>query len=704
SDLLGLGLAKIREGDLKPGRAEIEIATSLDPNNALIRSYLGKAYFEEKRDKQAMAEFAIAKELDSLDPTSYFYDAIRKQSVNRPVEALQDLQKSIELNDNRAVYRSRLLLDEDLAARSASLGRIYRDLGFQQRALVEGWESVNTAPSDYSGHRFLADTYSALPRHEIARVSELLQSQLLQPINVTPIQPRLAESDLLIVEGAGPADPAFNEFNPLFLRNRLALQASGVAGENDTRGGEVVQSGVWGRASYSVGAFRYKTDGFRENNDLDQELYNVFAQVSLTHKTSVQGEFRSRDIESGDLEILFDPNQFSPNLERELDTQTYRLGFHHAFKPNSKVIASIITQDIDESFRDTIDSMATIDDKLDTEGFSAELQHLFRSERFNIITGLGHVDGNLKRERLVDFALPFIPDTLTLEDIDSRHTNLYAYAQLKNPSKITVTGGLSYDEFDDGRTDRDQVNPKFGLTWGFTPATTLRLAIFRVLTRTLISDQTVEPTQVAGFNQFFDDVSGTDTWLYGGGLDHSLSASVYGGLQFSLRELDVPFRETPPPPAPPRIRRTDWEEWLGRVYLYWAAHPWLATSVEYRYENFDRSAEFPGTGLFTDLETQRVSLGGNFFHPSGFFARVKGTYVDQDGEFVDPSLPTPVDDEDQFWVFDASVGYRLPKRYGVLNIEVKNIFDEDFRFQDTDPANPSISPERLVLLRFTLSF
>ena len=54
---------------------------------------------------------------------------------------------------------------------------------------MEGYKSVNTDPTDFSGHRFLADTYAALPRHEIARVSELLQSQLLQPINITPIQP-----------------------------------------------------------------------------------------------------------------------------------------------------------------------------------------------------------------------------------------------------------------------------------------------------------------------------------------------------------------------------------------------------------------------------------------------------------------------------------------------------------------------------------
>ena len=85
-----------------------------------------------------------------------------------------------------------------------------------------------------------------LPRHEIARVSELLQSQLLQPINITPVQPRLAESNLLILSGAGPADLSFNEFNPLFNRNRFALQASGVAGSNSTLGDELVQSGVWG--------------------------------------------------------------------------------------------------------------------------------------------------------------------------------------------------------------------------------------------------------------------------------------------------------------------------------------------------------------------------------------------------------------------------------------------------------------------------
>ncbi|MFO7713102.1 FecR domain-containing protein, partial [Desulfosarcina sp.] len=103
---LGNGLAMIRDGQLAEGRAEIEVAASLNPNNSLTRSYLGKAFYEEKRIGLDEREFEIAKELDPNDPTPHFYNAIAKQTTNRPVEALQDMEKAIELNDNRAVYRS----------------------------------------------------------------------------------------------------------------------------------------------------------------------------------------------------------------------------------------------------------------------------------------------------------------------------------------------------------------------------------------------------------------------------------------------------------------------------------------------------------------------------------------------------------------------------------------------------------------------
>ena len=287
-----MGLAKIREGDLKEGGREIEIAASLDPNNSLIRSYLGKVYYEEKRGKIDGEEFAIAKKLDPKDPTPWFYDAIAKQTTNRPVEALRDMQKAIELNDNRAVYRSKLQLDSDSAARSSSLARIYNDLGFQQRALAEGYNSVNTDPTNYSAHRFLADSYSVLPRHEIARVSELMISQLLQPTNITPIQPQAAESNLFLISSQGPSATGFNTYNPLFNRNQATVQASGMAGSNSTWNGEGIVSGIYNKLSLSAGYNGFKTDGWRENSDQEDKIGNIFAQWEITPKTSIQAEYR----------------------------------------------------------------------------------------------------------------------------------------------------------------------------------------------------------------------------------------------------------------------------------------------------------------------------------------------------------------------------------------------------------------------------
>jgi hypothetical protein len=206
------------------------------------------------------------------------------------VAALHDLQRSIALNDNRAVYRSRMLLDKDLAVRSVSLSSIYSDLGFEKMALVDGAKSSTNDPSNYSAHRFLSDIYASQSRHEIARVSELLQSQLLQPLNGNPLHPQTTQNDLNIFRDAGLSGPTFNEYTPLFNRNQTTLSASGLAGGRDTWGDEVVVSGLWNKVSGSVGGMHYETDGFRENNDQEQDIFNLFSQMSLSPQTNLMVE------------------------------------------------------------------------------------------------------------------------------------------------------------------------------------------------------------------------------------------------------------------------------------------------------------------------------------------------------------------------------------------------------------------------------
>jgi len=709
---LGLGLATIRDGDVEAGRKEIEIAASLDPNNSLIRSYLGKAYYEEKRGKTAATQFSMAKELDPNDPTPYFYDAILKQSVNRPVEALHDLQKSISLNDNRSVYRSRLLLDEDLAARSASLGRIYDDLGFQQLALVEGWKSVNTDPANYSAHRFLADSYAALPRHQIARVSELLQSQLLQPININPVQPLLAQKNLFILEGAGPSSPSFNEFNPLFNRDRLALQASGVTGEQSTRGGEVIQSAVAGNFSYSAGLLNFYTDGFRPNNDNKLSIFDLFAQASLSYKTSVQAEFRRTTRDNGYPILHFDPNAFLPGFRQDLEYYYWRLGGHHAFSPSSQIIVSGIYENNEYTQTVTDDSSPfpyTATSYTTEDIYNIELQHLLSKERFSTISGAGWTEVNRDIVNEVEIILP--PPLPPIEEStpipnDVHHINLYLYSQIHYPENVTWTIGGSadfLDETQEGSSDRSQFNPKVGVVWTPLPGTTFRAAAFRTMSGTLItSGQTIEPTQVAGFNQFFDDPGlGTKAWRYGAAVDQKFSEAVYGGVEYSQRDLDVPFTFFAPP-EPQVVEWFDSKERLGRAYLYWTPDRRVSLSGEYHYERIDNKTTTIA-GDYTYIEIQRVPLGLGFFHPSGVFFRLKETYFKQTGEFLAPFAFALEPGSSSFWITDAAIGYRLPKRLGIATLEGRNLFDREFNYRDPDPGNPSIQPGRTVFFKITIS-
>jgi tetratricopeptide (TPR) repeat protein len=704
---LGLGLAKIREGDLDEGRRDIELAASLDPNSSIVRSYLGKAYYEEKRMPLDEHQYSIAEELDPKDPTPWFYDAIAKQTTNRPVEALQDLQKAIELNHNRVVYRSRLSLDSDLAARSASLGRIYTDLGFQQLALVEGWKSVNTDPTNYSAHRFLADSYAAVPRHEIARVSELLQSQLLQPINTTPIQPHLAESNLFLISAQGPAALSFNEFNPIFNRNGLTFQTTGLIGEHSTYAGEGILSGIYQKTSFSVGGFHFATDGFRENADQRDEIANVFVQQEVTPDTSIQAEYRYRDLEQGDVQQRFFPGDFFSALRNEEERHTFRLGARHAFSPGSILLGSFIYKDADARVRnnDFPERGSSIDFKVPENAFSVELQHLFRSRYLNLQTGGGYFDVDSKGDVTSRFPGPDPIESESVIDQDLQHFNAYAYAYVNLLKNVTATLGLSFDSLSgDEDVNKGQVNPKFAITWTPFAGTTLRAALFRTLKRTLINDQTLEPTQVAGFNQLFDDADLTEAWRYGGAIDQKLTKKMFAGVEVSKRDLTVPFPLDVSDDGASVVRReANWDEYLGRAYFLWTPHPQLALRADYRFERFDRDERFEA-GV-RELDTHRVLIGMSLFDPSGLSASLTPTYWNQDGTFEGFFDHTVVrSGRDDFWTVDAAISYRLPKRYGFISVGATNLLDEEFNFFEVDFENPTIQPTRTIFARVTLAF
>jgi tetratricopeptide (TPR) repeat protein len=693
---LGLGLALFRRNRTDAAVAEMRKATLLDPKVSLYNSYLGKAYYEVKDDRLAQKYLTEAKQLDPHDPTPHYYDAIRQQSVNRPVEAVESLQRSIELNDDRGVYRSRLLLDEDRAARAATLGRVYNEVGFTELGLREGWQSVDRDPTNYSAHRLLADSYAALPGIEAARTSELLQAQLLQPINITPVSPRMAETKLLM-PSAGPITPSLYEFNPLFVRNRPTLFFSGLGGNQDTWGDELVVSGLTDRFAYSLGQLHYQSDGYRPNNDLENNLYNLFVQTAVTPDFSLQAEYRHRETISGYLESNFD-GFFGRSLRRNLDQDTARIGARYSLSPQTTVIASIIHTD-----RDSISSSSISNFTLENrqKGTQAEAQLLYKAEPFNMITGFG----------------AYSLDVGETDEIGTNNTQqiAYSYANIKIPDNVIWTVGLSYESDESPFANLNELNPKFGVQWAVTDRVSLRAAAFKTVKRALAFEQTIEPTQVAGFNQLTDYVDTTVAKNYGVALDARFSDRFFGGLEALRRYTDVPLGELSHPESYEVINN---KEDFYSAYLYWLpSHNWaLSASLRYEKLEADQDCAFCLFLYPAELKTFSLPASVQYFDPSGFFAGLGITYVNQDIQAIDrpSSIPrsftlTPTQNE-EFTLVDVGLGYRLPKRWGIVALQVNNVFDQEFHYQDysfqtgTSAINPVYVPERTIVGRLILNF
>ena len=715
---LGLGLAIIREGKLVEGREQIEIAVALDPTNSLIRSYVGKAYYEEntkERDQLAGAQFGIAKQIDDKDPTPWFYEAILKQSQNGPLQSLGDLQMSSDLNDNRAVFRSRLLLDQDQATRQVSLARTYSELGFEQRAVSEAAKSLSADPANFSSHRFLSDTYSAIDRHEIARVSELLQAQLLQPLNMNPVATSAPFTDLYVLSSTGTTGSYLDDYSQLFERNGLRLTASGLAGELRTRSDEIIVSALTDKVAMSVGQYYYASDGFRANNDSTNKIYNAFVQFAPDEAVSFQAEYRKRQTNHGDITLNFDPSLYAPQDRFDIDQETTRLGFRITPSPSIRIIGSAINnRRAENQFLFFTSPDITLDGNFN--GTSQELQAQYIRPGFNLIAGAGHA----AEDRVISAAFDFTkvigmaclpPDfpCSAISEKEVQQDNGYLYTNFGLSPDLTLTLGLSHGEFADGTTDLRKWNPKAGLQWTASEFVHLRGAAFSTLKRSLVVGQTIEPTQIAGFTQFFDDFNGTESNVYAAGLDLQFNRSLQASIEGMHRDLKLGpelFGFTLAD-APSQRQSED----IVHATLNWTVRQDTIVTIGYLLNNFRWNDPTIPVEAITDLpvvvRTASVPVSLRLFPNQAVYGQFTGTYVSQELQrFVGaPSLSG----RSEFVTVDVRAGYLLPRRTGAIGIEVKNLFNEHFFFQDdnyrtSEYRTPAFIPTRTAFLKVWLVF
>jgi outer membrane receptor protein involved in Fe transport len=237
------------------------------------------------------------------------------------------------------------------------------------------------------------------------------------------------------------------------------------------------------------------------------------------------------------------------------------------------------------------------------------------------------------------------------------------------------------------------VEAKFGFTWEPRDNLSLRAAYFESVVRPQYLEQTIEPTQVAGFNQLYFVGEGAELKEFGFGVDAKLKNSVTVGADYTRKDIQVPWNV-----IIGEDFYDDIEHEVSHAYLHWTATDKLGLRIAYEHDRFT------GTLSPQVLKTNRFPLSINYYWPSGLLLKLEAMHVKQK-----ITRNGNEHDQDSFWNVDAVAGYRFPKRYGKVEIIAKNIFDESFSYYDAgyhinEIASPQHLPERQLFVRFSLNF
>jgi tetratricopeptide (TPR) repeat protein len=651
---LGRGLVKLHRNDVEGGETDLLSAASVEPQRALYRSYLGKAYGNVGDTSHATKELDLAKRFDPNDPTAWFYSALLNQQNNQINEAIRELEKSKDLNNNRSLYRSQLKLDEDQAVRSANLANIYKDAGMVDVSVREAGRAVNEDYANYSAHLFLANSYDETRdpkfvtlRLETAANSEYLIANLLAPVSGGTLNPAISEQ----------------EYSHLFESNRVGIASTTKYFSHGDWVENGAQYGIFDTTSYSIGAFYRSENGYRPNEDLQQRQLLLQVKQQITPQDSLYLEASELEIEAGDLVQYYDNVSPFPNLRTtEKQQPMLTLGYHHEWGPGQHtlllanwlndeltysnpiqptilgleaqgILRSVTGVTLDTHFRNTV------------EVFSVEPQHIWEQENNRLIVGgrfqSGHFDMSNLQSNPIGFER-FFNDPAADQALTSNfeHWGAYAYDQWQVVSPLWLTAGVAYDQvtypnnllappISDQTSTKDQISPKAGLIWTPFTETVVRFAYSRSLGGASLEQSfRIEPTQVAGFNQAFrslipESVSGSVPGarfdLYALSLEQKIGDRTYVGITAELDHSDVertiggfiihapplppppqPGQPPPPPPPPPPPavptsfgQSLDYDQRSVRVTLDRLVGDLLAVGVRYGLTEAHFNSSYP---------------------------------------------------------------------------------------------------------------
>ena len=761
---LGRGLVRIRHGHVTEGRRDLETAASLEPNRAFLRSYLGKAWSMDEPlmgyswdTHLATNELHRAMTLDPNDPMAWLYSALLNDQRNCINQAIRDLEHSEDLNGNRAVFRSKFLLDQDQAVRSANLALIYEDAGLSDVAVREATKALNDDYANYSAHLFLSETYDALqdPKREDLRYQtpwedELLMANLLAPIGAGVLSQNISQQ----------------EYSKLFEADRL-----GVISQTEffSRGAWLENSsqfGTFGPMAYSLDAYYYTDPGWRPNNNFVNSDFSATVKYEITPKDTAYVQVERTELDAGDPFQYYYFNTpvqpgiqsgYDPTLhEYEVQDPNILAGYHRDWGTGNDTL--FLYRGLQDTFSSSDGNFfapvflfgsptpASLESSAlarTTELHSFELQHIFQNDWQNVVVGARYQNESMQTANTIDQPLAGLiagPALQYLPNMNSEFErySTYGYYTLKLGDSLKLTAGATYDyerfplnlggaPLSSQESDRGRLSPKAGVDWTLPEGTRIRANYTRSMGG-LINDSStsIEPSEVGGFNQSFRSLIpqsagfGTppamlfETW--GLGVDHKFPTGTYVDLEGQLltstgNQLIGAWTENtigePVVPVSDLSQSQYFQEkdafasisqLIGKDVSVGARYSLTAVDLSIS----DASAALPQFVQGHENSTlNELSLFGNYYLPCGFFSQAQGNWWIQhnaDNNFTATGAAEPGND---FWQFNLYAGYRFPRRHIEVAIGLVNMFNQGYNI---DPVTYFLEQARTRTLVASLKF
>ena len=730
---MGLGIVQFNKGELAQARQEFEKAVVLEPGRSIYRSYLGKDYFEDDNYKPAYPEYERAIELDPNDPTPYLYRSFMKVADNNLVGAIEDLDQAIELSNRRDVYRSSFLLDQDSAVQSASIGRVYNELGYRERGRVEALTSIIDDYQNASAHRLLSQTQEDIYLADTI-ASERRIANLFSPLSINVVDSigtnvSLNEySQLLEKDGWRTASNSFYDSKAETFKTGIlsahkfgnyvlglsadGLGQDGISDDPRTSAGNVGFS-FQGEPDWA-NRFLFEGRGTTSN----QTDYVDSADV-LEGNVSAAWLHRIAPGTSLILNSLYDRSRSKlhtfPNTDDQLSYRDYEVTTIFDGEAESEVIA------LPTDRRDNIYQTSVVN----------EAQVVSETDRWTHILTYRNVANTLSEQDQSQITYEFSNgSTIDIPFDSSAPSSLTGnYAAYLGDYEVVdglhVNFGGEYDSVQFGQ-DPEQPpyfsntlsqslwSPKGGLVYKPDETIILRTGYAESLAKGTDFDLvSIMPTTVGGIIQRFNDLPGTKSQNFGVGMDFHPRKTTFFGAEWTKRWLStlteptqyaftVDFDNN-------QIYRSadqgDPQEGsatqnFATAYVYELLTRNLAAGLDYRFaqENIPANA---GADFDANSIDHRGKMFGNYYFPNSmWFAHGAGIYRYQN---FDGGVEYQNSNDAGFF-FNAGVGYRLPTRHGRLRLDVNNIFGQDLNINQATYFNEPIWSDPTVVLVADFNF